>query len=46
MADIKIVPVKGLGAFLEFCRVPRLIYKGQKGFSPPLDAERWTLHGS
>jgi len=46
MTDIKIVPVKGLGAFLEFCRVPRLVYKGQKGFSPPLDAERWTLHGS
>jgi hypothetical protein len=46
MTDIKIVPVKGLGAFLEFCRVPRLIYKGQKGFSPPLDAERWSLYGS
>jgi hypothetical protein len=46
MGDIKIVPVKGIGAFLDFCKVPRLIYKGQTGFAPQLDAERWTLHGS
>jgi hypothetical protein len=46
MGDIKIVPVKGIGAFLDFCKVPRLIYKGQEGFAPQLDAERWTLHGS
>ena len=44
MSEIKIVPVKGLNAFLDFCKVPRLIYKGRKGFSPPLDAERWTLY--
>ena len=41
-ADVEIVPVKGLGKFLAFCRLPREIYKGMKGFSPPLDAERWT----
>ncbi|MDE2362074.1 MAG: hypothetical protein KGM42_05290 [Hyphomicrobiales bacterium] len=29
---------------MEFCRVPRLLYSGMKGFSPSLDAERWTLH--
>jgi hypothetical protein len=46
MSDIAIVPVAGLGTFLDFCKVPRLIYKGAKGFAPPLDAERWTLHGS
>jgi hypothetical protein len=46
MSEIKIVPVKGLGAFLEFCKVPRLIYKGMEGFAPQLDAERWTLYGS
>ena len=39
---IEIVPVKGLGKFLAFCRLPRQIYKGLPGFSAPLDAERWT----
>jgi hypothetical protein len=43
---IKVVPVKGIRNFLCFCRLPRLIYKGQDGFAPPLDAERWTLHGA
>ncbi len=40
--SVEIVPVKGLGRFLSFCRLPRQIYKGMPGFSPPLDAERWT----
>ena len=39
---VEIVAVKGLGKFLAFCRLPRQIYKGLPGFSPPLDAERWT----
>ena len=41
---IEIVPVSGLRAFMEFCRVPRRLYRGQKGFSPSLDAERWTMY--
>lgn len=40
--SVEIVPVKGIGKFLAFCRLPRQIYKGLEGFSPPLDAERWT----
>ncbi len=43
MSKIEIIPVKGLGSFLTFCKIPRLIYKGHKGFAPCLDAERWTL---
>src|SRR5579872_5940731 len=43
MSKIEIIPVKGLGKFLDFCKVPRLIYKGMKGFAACLDAERWTL---
>ena len=39
---IEIVPVKGLGKFLAFCRLPRQIYRGMPGYSAPLDAERWT----
>lgn len=39
--SVEIIPVKGIGKFLAFCRLPRQIYKGMKGFSPPLDAERW-----
>ena len=39
---VEIVPVKGLGKFLAFCRLPRQVYKGLPGFSAPLDAERWT----
>jgi len=46
MSGIEIVPVKGLGSFLTFCKVPRLLYEGRKGFSPMLDAERWTLYGA
>ena len=46
MKGIEIVPVKGLGSFLTFCKVPRLLYQGRKGFSPMLDAERWTLYGA
>ena len=41
---VEIVPVSGLRAFMEFCRVPRRLYRGQKGFSPSLDAERWTMY--
>ena len=39
---IEIIPVKGLAKFLAFCRLPRQLYKGMEGYSPPLDAERWT----
>jgi hypothetical protein len=44
MSAIEISPVSGLLSFLAFCRVPRILYKGQAGFAPPLDVERWTLH--
>ena len=40
--SVEIIPVKGIGKFLAFCRLPRQLYKGMRGFSPPLDAERWT----
>ena len=40
---IEIIPANGLRNFLAFCQVPRLVYKGQPGFAPPLDAERWTM---
>jgi hypothetical protein len=43
MSRIEIVPADGLLNFLAFCRLPRLIYKDQPGFAPPLDAERWTM---
>jgi hypothetical protein len=43
---IDVVPADGLLNFLAYCRLPRQIYKGWKGFAPPLDAERWTLHGA
>lgn len=46
MSNIEIVPVKGLGSFLTFCKVPRLLYEGRKGFAPMLDAERWTIYGA
>ncbi len=46
MSTVAITPVVGARAFLDFCKVPRLIYKGAKGFAPPLDAERWTLHAA
>jgi hypothetical protein len=39
---VEIIPVSGIGKFLTFCRIPRQIYKGMKGYAPPLDAERWT----
>jgi hypothetical protein len=45
MSAIDIVPVDRLGRFLAFSKLPRLIYKGEKGFAPSLDAERWTLYG-
>jgi hypothetical protein len=45
MAAIEIVPVDGLWRFAAFCRLPRLLYTGQKGFAPPLDAERWANFG-
>jgi hypothetical protein len=41
--QIEIIPANGLLRFLAFCRLPRLLYKGQAGFAPMLDAERWTL---
>ncbi|MBY6240695.1 hypothetical protein [Methylosinus sp. Sm6] len=45
MAGIEILPVDSLSRFLTFCKLPRLLYKGEKGFAPPLDAERWTVYG-
>ncbi len=44
MSRIEIIPVKGLGSFLDFSKMPRLLYKGREGFAPSLDAERWTLY--
>jgi len=44
MSTVEIVPVDGLGSFLAFCKLPRQLYTGQKGFAPSLDAERWTLY--
>jgi hypothetical protein len=41
--EIDIIPANGLRNFLTFCRLPRLLYIGQPGFEPPLDAERWAL---
>ena len=43
-SPIDVRPVSGLRDFLAFCRLPREIYAGQPGFSPSLDAERWTLY--
>ncbi len=41
---VEILSVSGLRSFMEFCRVPRRLYRGQPGFSPSLDAERWTMY--
>ncbi|MGH6811327.1 MAG: hypothetical protein ACREDM_02970 [Methylocella sp.] len=43
---IEVVAANGLRNFLDFCRLPRLLYKDHPGFAPPLDAERWTLFAS
>ncbi len=43
MSTLEIVPVEGLRRFLAFCRLPRQLYEGRPGFSPPLDALRWEL---
>ncbi len=43
---IEVIPANGLLSFLAFCRLPRLLYQGQPGFAPPLDAERWTMFGA
>ncbi len=45
MAQIAILPATGLKRFLTYNKLPRLLYTGAKGFAPPLDVERWTLHG-
>ena len=45
-ANVIVTPVAGLSDFLAFCRVPRMLYSGLPGFSPSLDAERWTLHAA
>lgn len=42
MGEIEVIPVKGLLRFADFCKLPRLIYAGEKGFAPPLDLERWA----
>ena len=43
MARIEILPVDGPLRFAAFCRLPRLLYAGAPGFSPPLDVERWSV---
>ena len=45
MAQIDVAPAKGCFGFLTYNKLPRLLYAGMKGFAPPLDVERWTLHG-
>ena len=45
MARIDVAPAKGPLGFLTYNKLPRLLYAGMKGFAPPLDVERWTLHG-
>ena len=45
MAQIDVAPAKGLFGFLTYNKLPRLLYAGMTGFAPPLDVERWTLHG-
>ena len=42
--SVEIAPVSGLSDFLAFCSLPRRLYAGAEGFSPSLDAERWTLY--
>ncbi|HET6377912.1 MAG TPA: hypothetical protein VFG05_06345 [Methylocella sp.] len=42
MTGIEIVPARGVRRFSVFCKLPRLLYAGTKGFAPPLDAERWA----
>jgi hypothetical protein len=44
MAGVEILPVDNLSRFLTFAKLPRLLYKGAKGFAPSLDVERWTLY--
>jgi hypothetical protein len=39
----EIIPVDGLRSFIDFCKLPRFLYKGQPGFAVPLDVERWTM---
>jgi hypothetical protein len=43
MAQIEILPVNSFWRFVAFCKLPRLLYDGMTGFTPPLDLERWTL---
>ena len=44
-SSIEVRPVSGLRDFMAFCRVPRQLYAGERGFVPSLNAERWTLYG-
>lgn len=41
--SVEVTPAKGVRDFFAFCRLPRLIYRSEPGYAPPLDAERWTL---
>ena len=43
MTQVDILPVNSLSRFASFCRLPRQLYKDMRGFSPPIDLERWTL---
>jgi hypothetical protein len=45
MAAIEIVSADSFWQFAAFCRLPRLIYAGHRGFAPPLDLERWANFG-
>jgi hypothetical protein len=45
MAKIEVIPVDGLLRFMTFCKLPRLLYAGAKGFATPLDVERWANFG-
>lgn len=43
VTTVEVVPVDGLWSFLAFCRLPRKLYAGRRGFAPPLDALRWDM---
>lgn len=43
--QVEVVEAKGFAHFLTYNKLPRLLYRGMKGFTAPLDVERWTLHG-
>jgi len=40
MAAIQVTPVSGKADLAEFIRLPKRLYRGLKGYTPPLDMER------